>query len=98
MAEKSVPSNKNHLIGLPIVLVIVAFVAGILGGARGKTFSERLTSLSNSAATGQKWFRGKVNLLQVLLKMLAPVSFLLPLKAKASLPQLTSCSVMAAAR
>ena len=73
MAEKSVPSNKKSFNWMPIVLVIVAFVAGILGGALGpKLFPERLTSLSNSAATGQKVVSSQSELIASIAKDVGP--------------------------
>lgn len=53
--EKTVKAPKKKFNWQPIVLVAVAFVAGIFGGALGpKMFPERLTSLNSSASTGQR--------------------------------------------
>lgn len=65
-------TNKKPFNWMPIALVLVAFVAGIIGGAVGPhIFPERLTSL-NSTSTGQKVVSSQSELIASIAKDVGP--------------------------
>lgn len=69
---KTVQSTQKKFNWIPIVMVAVAFVAGIIGGAIGpRLFPERLTSI-NSASTGQRVVSSQSELIASIAKEVGP--------------------------
>ena len=69
---KTVQPTRKKLNWIPILMVAVAFVAGIIGGAIGpRLFPERLTSI-NSASTGQRVVSSQSELIASIAKEVGP--------------------------